>query len=41
MVIMNKHYDDCGFLGNPNVLRWILGRQPTRYREFVERLYQS
>jgi uncharacterized protein YbjT (DUF2867 family) len=41
MVIMNKHYDDCGFLGNPNVLRWILGRQPTQYREFVERLHKA
>ncbi|ARN73432.1 SDR family oxidoreductase [Oceanicoccus sagamiensis] len=41
MVIMNKHYDDCGFLGNPNVLRWILGRDPTLYREFVERLHQA
>lgn len=41
MMLMNKHYDDCGFLGSPNVLRWILGRQPTLYREFVERLHQA
>ena len=41
MVIMYKHYDEYGLLGNPNVLRWILGRQPTLYREFVERLHQA
>lgn len=38
MVVMNRHYDHCGFLGNPNVLRWILGRDPTLYRQFIERL---
>ncbi|GLP95135.1 SDR family oxidoreductase [Paraferrimonas sedimenticola] len=38
MQIMNKHYDECGFLGNPNVLSMVLGRSPTRFRAFVERL---
>ena len=27
----------CGLIGNPNVLRWILGRGPTRFAEFVKR----
>lgn len=38
MVTMNDHYDRYGFLGNPNVLSWILGRPPTTYREYVQRL---
>ncbi|MCB2107593.1 MAG: NmrA family NAD(P)-binding protein [Rhodobacteraceae bacterium] len=35
---MNGHYDHSGFLGNSNVMTWILGRAPTRYRAYVERL---
>jgi uncharacterized protein YbjT (DUF2867 family) len=35
---MNAHYDHSGFLGNPNVLRWVLGREPTRFKGYVERL---
>ncbi|MDX2224528.1 MAG: NmrA family NAD(P)-binding protein [Rhodospirillaceae bacterium] len=35
---MNAHYDHSGFLGNPNVLGWLLGRAPTTYRAYVERL---
>lgn len=35
---MNAHYDHSGFLGNPNVLRWVLGREPTTFRDYVERL---
>lgn len=35
---MNAHYDHSGFLGNPNVLRWVLGREPTRFKAYVERL---
>lgn len=38
MVIMNRHYDHCGFLGNPNVLGWLLGRAPKNFRQFVEGL---
>jgi uncharacterized protein YbjT (DUF2867 family) len=35
---MNAHYDHSGFLGNANVLRWLLGREPTRFKAYVERL---
>lgn len=35
---MNAHYDHSGFLGNANVLRWVLGREPTRFKSYVERL---
>ena len=37
MLKMNTHYDAHGLIGNPNVLRWILGREPTHFREFVTR----
>ena len=37
MCIMNRHYDDHGLTGNANVLRWLLGREPTDFRTFVER----
>jgi uncharacterized protein YbjT (DUF2867 family) len=35
MSLMNMHYDAHGLVGNPNVLRWILGREPKRLAEFV------
>ena len=38
MLIMNGHYDRYGFRGNPNVLRWILGREPNTYENYVKRL---
>lgn len=38
MRIMNAHYDRHGFRGNPNVLTMLLGRPPTRYRDYVRRL---
>ena len=37
MTKMNAHYDAHGLVGNPNVLRWLLGREPTRFAEFVRR----
>jgi uncharacterized protein YbjT (DUF2867 family) len=38
MRIMNGHYDHHGFLGNANVLRWLLGREPTHFEQYVKRL---
>lgn len=38
MTVMNHHYDLHGMRGNPNVLRMLLGREPTTYRQYVERL---
>ena len=37
MGLMNAYYDAHGLVGNPNVLRWILGREPTTYEAFVRR----
>ena len=41
MLTMNGHYDQFGFRGNPNVLRWILGREPNTYENYVKRLAAS
>jgi uncharacterized protein YbjT (DUF2867 family) len=38
---MNEHYDEHGFLGNPNVLTWLLGRPPTSFRTYVEKLHSE
>jgi uncharacterized protein YbjT (DUF2867 family) len=35
---MFRYYERFGFWGNPNVLRWLLGRPPTTFAEFVARL---
>lgn len=32
---MFAYYDQFGFLGNPNVLAWLLGRSPTSLTEFI------
>ncbi|MEW2623591.1 NmrA family NAD(P)-binding protein [Streptomyces sp. NPDC048106] len=31
------HYDRYGLLGNPNVLRWLLGREPTTLAQYARR----
>lgn len=38
MGIMNGHYDRHGFPGNPHVLRSLIGREPTRFEAYVQRL---
>lgn len=38
LAIMNRHYDAHGLEGNPNVLRWLLGREPKTFREYVAEL---
>jgi NAD(P)H dehydrogenase (quinone) len=35
---MFRYYARFGFLGNPNVLGWLLGRQPTSLADFLERM---
>jgi uncharacterized protein YbjT (DUF2867 family) len=37
LVAMFEYYDQWGLVGNPNVLRWILNREPTSLETFVER----
>ena len=38
MLTMNNHYDQFGFRGNPNILRWLLGRAPNTFENYVNRL---
>ena len=38
MLTMNQHYDDYGFHGNPNVLRWSIGREPNTFENYVRRV---
>ncbi|WP_164857267.1 SDR family oxidoreductase [Sphingomonas crocodyli] len=38
MLVMSDYYDRHGFQGSPAVLRMILGREPTGYRDYVRRL---
>ena len=37
LVRMFEYYDQWGLTGNPNVLRWILNREPTLLESFIER----
>ncbi|MFG3133224.1 SDR family oxidoreductase [Streptomyces tendae] len=34
---ISRRYSSHDFVGNPNVLTWLLGRQPTTFAHFVER----
>lgn len=34
---ISKRYSSHDFIGNPNVLTWLLGREPTSFKEFVQR----
>lgn len=35
---MFRYYEQYHFLGNANVLRWLLGREPTDLKSFVQRI---
>jgi uncharacterized protein YbjT (DUF2867 family) len=37
LIRMFEYYDEWGLVGNPNVLRWILKREPTSLEVFVNR----
>ncbi|MBU8589272.1 NmrA family NAD(P)-binding protein [Priestia megaterium] len=38
---MFQHYNEHGFIGNPNVLTWILGRKPNNFSSFTLRTLKS
>ncbi len=38
---ISARYSSHDFIGNPNVLTWLLGRQPTTYAQFVQRHYDA
>jgi uncharacterized protein YbjT (DUF2867 family) len=37
LIRMFAYYDQWGLVGNPNILRWILKREPTSLEEFIEK----
>ena len=36
LIKMFEYYDQWGLVGNPNVLRWLLKREPTSFEAFIE-----
>jgi len=38
---ISKRYSSHDFIGNPNVLRWLLGREPTTFEQFVRREFDA
>jgi hypothetical protein len=38
---MFHHYNEHGFIGNPNTLSWILGRKPTNFSSFISNTIQG
>jgi uncharacterized protein YbjT (DUF2867 family) len=38
---ISKRYSSHDFIGNPNVLTWLLGRQPTTFEQFVRREFSA
>lgn len=38
---MFQHYNEHGFIGNPNVLTWILGRRPNDFSSFILRTLKN
>jgi hypothetical protein len=38
---ITARYSSHDFVGNTNVLRWRLGREPTSFEQFVRREYQN
>lgn len=39
LIKMFNYYDQYGFSGNPNVLAWLLGREPTSLAKFAARVF--
>ncbi len=38
---IGQRYSSHDFVGNPNVLRWLLGREPTTFEQFVQREFDA
>jgi uncharacterized protein YbjT (DUF2867 family) len=38
---ISERYSRHDFIGNPNVLTWLLGRQPTTFEQFVQRTFDA
>jgi uncharacterized protein YbjT (DUF2867 family) len=38
---ISERYSSHDFIGNPNVLRWLLGREPTTFEQFVQAAFST
>ncbi len=38
---MFHHYNEHGFYGNPNVLKWLLGRKPNDFSSFMRKALET
>lgn len=38
---ITRRYSNHGFLGNPNVLTWLLNRPPTSFEQFAQAEYAA
>ena len=38
---ISKRYSSNDFIGNPNVLTWLLGRKPTTFEQFVQTAFNT
>jgi uncharacterized protein YbjT (DUF2867 family) len=38
---ISKRYSSHDFVGNPNVLTWLLGRPPTTFEQFAQRAFDA
>lgn len=41
LIAINDWYSKHDYMGNPNVLTWLLGRPPTSLEQYLARLYRS
>ncbi|MBL8100345.1 MAG: NmrA family NAD(P)-binding protein [Anaerolineales bacterium] len=39
LVRMFEYYDKWGLVGNPNILKWILNREPNSFKKFISRIF--
>ncbi len=38
---ISKRYSSHDFIGNPNVLTWLLGREPTTFKQFTQKAFDD
>lgn len=41
MLVMNRHYDEFGFRGNPNILQYLIGKPARTFRSYVRKLAEG
>jgi hypothetical protein len=38
---ISERYSSHDFIGNPNVLTWLLGREPTTFQQFTQQAFDD